>query len=389
MTTRICSFLLTTALLAIPLAAQNVETVTIESSELGQRREIVIYEPLGYSENEFAYYDVIYVFDAQLRGLVGYVSAIADLMDGPRGFIVVGIKATILEDEMYFRNHDLLPSDTEWNLGPKSGGNAEAFLAYVKNEVVPYVESEYRTLPLRTAVGHSLSASFLVYTLLEDPGLFDNYIAVSPNLAYDDERLVRGLRDFESDRLDRPMLFYMSHANEAESWSGWGPANDAAYAVLRDTLATEEFRVVLEEYPEHGHMSGFMPSVSSAMRTFIEDVRPAQVTELSPELFEITVTVTVPDEDDEIWISGNQETLGNWAPDQLKMERVSPLERRLTVSVQDWVEMKFYGGEGAAVQAWIATGEPESWGVPRTTWPMMLRPEQGAEYMFEVVGYQN
>ena len=48
----------------------------------------------------------------------------------------------------------------------KAGGNAEVFLAYVKNEVVPFIESNYRTLPERTAIGHSLGASFLIYTMV-------------------------------------------------------------------------------------------------------------------------------------------------------------------------------------------------------------------------------
>jgi len=387
MTRRFLGLLLATVL-ASPLAAQESRTVTIESSELGQTREIVIHEPLGYGQEDFAYYDVLYVFDAQMPALMNYASAVANLSDGLRGFIVVGILATMLEEEMYYRNHDLLPSDTEWNLGPRSGGNAEAFLRYVKNEVIPYVESNYRVLPQKTAIGHSLSASFLIYAMLQDPDLFDNYIAVSPNLEYDNQRLVRGLRAFDSDRVDGPMLFYMSHADEGEDWPSWQKANDAAYPLLKDSLANENFRVVTESYPEFTHMSGYMPSVSSALRTFVGEVRPAQLRELSEEQYEVTFRVRVPDEKDDIWITGNQESLGHWESDQIKMERISPLVRAITLSVRDFVEVKFFGDEGAS-QAWIAIGEPESWGVPKSSWPMMIRPEEGATYEFEVVGYVN
>lgn len=184
------------------------------------------------------------------------------------------------------------------------------------------------------------------------------------------------------------MLFYLSHSDENAEIGSWRAANEVAYPLLEDSLANDNFRVVIEQYPEYTHRSGFMPSVSSAIQTFIEDVRPMQVLRLSEEQYEVTFTVTVPDEDHDIWIAGNQESLADWAPDVLQMERVSPLERRLTVSVRDWVEVKFYGGEKGA-QAWIATGEPQPWGVPRTSWPMIIRPEEGGEYQFEVAGYVN
>lgn len=369
-----------------PLAAQQptVRTVTLESTELDQTREIMIFEPLNYADDAFAYYDVVYVFDAQLRMFFDYASAIANLLDGEqRGFIVVGVRATAIHDELYGRNHDLLPSDTEVNLGPRSGGNAENFLAYVRNEVVPYVESNYRVLPHRTAIGHSLSASFLVWTMLHETALFDNYIAVDPNLAFDDRRLVRGLRAFDSEQLETPVLFYMSHANTNRYRPSWRAANYEANLLLLDTLANDRFRVKIEQYPDETHMSSFVPSVDSALRTYLREIRPEQIRHLSEERYDVTFRVHVPDPDDEIWISGNQESLGGWGPDRLKLERVAPRVREVTVSVRDHVELRIFDGEGDS-PAWIVMGEPGPWGVPRSNMRRMIRPEDGAVYEFEV-----
>ena len=48
---------------------------------------------------------------------------------------------------------------------------------------------------------------------------------------------------------------------------------------------------------------------------------------LSPLLFfgqEITtIRVSVPDKTDEVFISGNQENLGNWQADKVKMKKIS------------------------------------------------------------------
>ena len=141
----------------------RVEEIIFESTELDQTRQVLVHTPANYKFEDLSYYNVIYLFDAQDRPLFDATNGIVNMMaDGSQDFIVVGIKSTYIEEEMYGRNHDLLPSDTKRDLGPKSGGNAEAFLAYMKNEVVPYIESNYRTLPHRTAVGHSLGGSFVI-----------------------------------------------------------------------------------------------------------------------------------------------------------------------------------------------------------------------------------
>ena len=284
---------------------------------------------------------------------------------------------------MYARNHDLLPSDTKRNMGPKSGGNAEAFLAYVKNEVVPYIESNYRTLPHRTAVGHSLSASFVIYTLLNEPELFDNYIAISPNLADDDQRLVRGLENFEPGQFNTTKFLYMSSANEHKYWPEWKPANENAYRIVRESLASENFRAVTEEYPMEGHRSGFIPGITSAMRTYLDSIQPLQEMELSREAYEVTFHVKVLKEDDEVYITGNQEPLGNWEPGRVKMQKTAPLERTVTLQVQDPVMVKFTRGSWES-QYWMKIAE-DGWGNGN----LIVRPENGADYTFEVHSYRS
>lgn len=373
-------------LLSVSLSAQlaSVKKVSIESKPLGQTRELLIYEPLNYTESQHTYYDVLYVFDAQQRSLFDYASSVAQLTKGEQqGFVVVGVMATFDRETMYGRNHDLIPSDSKWRLGP-TPPNAENFLAYIQEEVVPYVESRYRVLRHRTAIGHSLSASFLVYAMLQDADLFDNILAISPNLAYDKQRLVQGLRGFDSKQFETPRLFYLSHADEnvGDDWPGWPRANKAAYEVAEKSLANDNFRVVVEQFPEESHMSGYMPAVRSAMKTLLGTIRPLQVTALPEKLYEITVSVNVPAEADEIYIAGNQRTLGKGTGERVAMEKVAPRVRRATLKVQDHAEMRFFRAPEGDAQAWIRFGEEG-----QSTFPVMIRPKQGAAYTFDVVRY--
>lgn len=362
----------------------KVEEYTIESKELNQTREIMVYTPLGYDEYIHTYYNVIYVFDAQTRELFDYVSSLANLSrESGQGIIIVGIKAKdIIEEKegkkkyVYFRNLDLLPEDTDFFRG-RFQGNSSAFLDYVQNEVIPHVEENYRVLPGKMAVGHSLSASFLMASLVKVPELFDNYIAVSPNLDYDDYRIIKDLRQFDTRQFKSPKYLYVSHGNEGEAF-GWDVESGQNF--IRDSLSSENLKVAVENYPDQGHMSNFITSMGSVMRTYFDSIRPAWNKIMSDESYEVTIQLKVLNEEDEIYVSGNQSNLGNWEQDQIKMDKVAPLIREIKVDVHDHVEVKFF--RDGTSQAWIKFGEDG-----RSTYPIMIRPKAGGVYDFEVYKY--
>ncbi|WP_299522354.1 alpha/beta hydrolase-fold protein [Winogradskyella sp.] len=58
-----------------------------------------------------------------------------------------------------------------------------------------------------------------------------------------------------------------------------------------------------------------------------------------------TIKVIVPNKTDEVFITGNQESLGNWNPNRVKMEKVSDYERSLTVDLNYPAEFKFTKGD--------------------------------------------
>ncbi|MCS5491797.1 alpha/beta hydrolase-fold protein [Algoriphagus limi] len=58
-----------------------------------------------------------------------------------------------------------------------------------------------------------------------------------------------------------------------------------------------------------------------------------------------TIKVIVPNKTDEVYITGNQEVLGNWNPKSLKMEKISDYERSITVDLTYPAEFKFTQGD--------------------------------------------
>jgi predicted alpha/beta superfamily hydrolase len=90
------------------------------------------------------------VFDSQNREFFDYTSSIISfLTDGNQSFIVVGISSPYNEELDYSRNNDLLPvleTESSKDRFRKYSGNADNFLGYVSSEIIPYINSNYRTL---------------------------------------------------------------------------------------------------------------------------------------------------------------------------------------------------------------------------------------------------
>ncbi len=188
-------------LLAIPAARAQLApavtpltvglTDTLRSAILGEVRPLNIYLPEGYTASDTARYPVIYLLDGGLDGDFLPVVGVEHFSSFPwvgrlKPSIIVGIASTD-------RTHDFTPPTAfaeERALLPASGG-AAAFIRFLKDELQPYVERQYRTAPSRTIIGESLGGLLAANILLTEPGLFDRYIIISPSLWWNDGALLK------------------------------------------------------------------------------------------------------------------------------------------------------------------------------------------------------
>jgi uncharacterized protein len=110
---------------------------------------------------------------------------------------MVGIADGDMSDHFRLRRLDYTPSMRPPD-DPPSGG-AGAFLDFLREEAIPFVEARYRTDPGNRGIwGHSLGGLFAAYTLLNSPGTFQRYLVSSPSLAWDDRLLVQEASSFAS-----------------------------------------------------------------------------------------------------------------------------------------------------------------------------------------------
>lgn len=324
----------------------RLQTTEIQSTVLNQKRPVFIYTPLMYDERNLVSFDVIYVFDAQNRELFDLAHAAINFSDFKRKCIVVGVVSPAYEEQEYYRNNDMLPAPV--NVKPEEymvkNANGENFWRYVTDELMPYIEKNYQTSPRRIAIGHSLSASFVLDKMIHYPDVFDAALCISPNLAYDQFRLANDFTKLNFEDTVDPKLIYISQADELTTMNAsWNEGYQKVKSFLVKTENKGKYAIPMQEFPNNNHWNTYLAALPAGLRKL-----SAFLTEnpLLPkgDKREVTFKVTVPDKADDAFITGNQETLGMWAPEKVKLNRVSEYVRELRAFVYYPLEFKITRG---------------------------------------------
>lgn len=85
----------------------------------------------------------------------------------------------------FIKGNDTIPRNETY-------GQVERFYAFLKNELIPSINTRYRTYSdSNSIIGHSLGGLFAFYSLFKSDELFNKYFALSPALWIDDYAVYR------------------------------------------------------------------------------------------------------------------------------------------------------------------------------------------------------
>jgi predicted alpha/beta superfamily hydrolase len=124
---------------------------------LGEERQIMVYLPDGYDQTTTKY-PVLYLLDGRTH--FQHASSTVQFLSR-NGRIPQMIVVAIVNVD---RTRDFTPTNMENR--PKSGG-AKKFIKFIQDELFPYIEGNYRTLPYRLLEGHSLGGMFSIHVLFK------------------------------------------------------------------------------------------------------------------------------------------------------------------------------------------------------------------------------
>lgn len=174
-----------------PVTIGMTHLITATAFE-GDRR-ITVRLPPGYAEQPDQRFPVVYLIDGGPQQDFPHIAGIVQSRDmnySFERFILVGIETVNRRSELSPPVRPEALEDYKANLGVTPGG-ADNFRTFIADDVKPWVEARYRTSGHNAIMGESLAALFVIETLFEAPQLFDDWIAVSPSMWFDNMKLAR------------------------------------------------------------------------------------------------------------------------------------------------------------------------------------------------------
>lgn len=251
-------------LLAFGLRAQVPFTIgevhLLRSEALGEERTLNIGLPQGYDPLDTVRYPVIYLLDGSAdEDFLHVVGALQFASFGWIGWqrpaIVVGIANTDRKRDLTFPT--TVPEDKVQF--PTTGG-AEAFLRFLADELIPYVDGHFRTRADRMIIGQSLGGLFATQVLFDRPELFRRYLIVSPSIWWDQGSVLRRPVAMQADPGKAPAEVFIAVGKEGRRME-----RDARrlYTLVR---RSERVRVGFKHLPEHDHANILHQAVIDGFR---------------------------------------------------------------------------------------------------------------------------
>jgi predicted alpha/beta superfamily hydrolase len=240
--------------------------VKIFSKILNEERTIFISLPYGYEQSKKRY-PVLYSTDGddemvlKAGGMIHYLEP-----DQIPEMIAVFIPNTN-------RGRDLSVYPLEQL--PNSGG-AGNFLKFITEELIPYIDSNYRTTDYRILVGYSAGGEFTYYSFLTKPEYFSAYIAAS--LCVFDE----------NDTMDKTEKFFKSHGTLNKFL--FIPYYEEDYKIAALNIPKIEkiieenmpkgFQLIIRTYKGRAHVPD--TSLYDGLSSLFRDWKPVRMPEITP-----------------------------------------------------------------------------------------------------------
>lgn len=229
---------------------------SFDSKVMQEKRDFAVYLPPSYGKSNKKY-PVIYLLDGDQRRL----NAVAGIHDALSTEILEqqvneAIIVAIPNSELAIRERDLTPTNVDWVFKGKlledfdNIGQADRFIEFFRQELIPRINSKYQTSEKRILVGESFGGLFAAHTLLTQPDVFTDYLIIDPTSLWDNNYLNRKYIELDYDKSRAKANVWFSFANN-EAFGDIGATNYQWGMELVSRLKKHPTVKVSEQFFQH------------------------------------------------------------------------------------------------------------------------------------------
>jgi predicted alpha/beta superfamily hydrolase len=233
---------------------------SLDSKVLSEKRELLIHLPNGYEKSEKKY-PVVY------------------LLDGNGHFKHATTAITYLQSQNFMPEAILIGITNKRGMRNRDLGEGSAkYWSYIKNEVVNFVDANYRTSEHKTIFGHSMAGAFVMREFIADSTWFNSYIAASPGMEIS---IVKDYKEYFSRsetklKLLQGQTFYFTMGGLAAEG-----AENVQIVTELDALfkqkAPKKFNWGYQYLPQHAHMTTPYATFYEGITKTFNDYQPPTI----------------------------------------------------------------------------------------------------------------
>ncbi|CCO47793.1 putative alpha/beta-Hydrolase [Vibrio nigripulchritudo SOn1] len=192
----------------------EIKSHTLTSTVLEEQRRVWVSLPGNYHNNPDAQYPVIYFTDGSylIKNIQGAMWALNTRADVPEAILIA------IENPDNTRARDLTPTVYTNEFSPPGAvtGQSAQFERFIVEELVSWVNTNYRTDGYEVIAGHSLGGLFVVSSLISPAAnsVFEGYVAMDPSLWWDNQVMIERVTTAATNIPSNQHMVYISGAWE-------------------------------------------------------------------------------------------------------------------------------------------------------------------------------
>jgi uncharacterized protein len=249
------------------VSLENTEQFSIKSKFVNDENYVIqVGLPNGYVRSDKSY-PVLYVLDGDKSfGMTKEITDWLTFTNEISNIIVVGIsygKGTNSWWEKRARDYTQY-KDTVYYYYPNAGG-ADNFLNFIKNELFPVVNKNYRTIQDSNAImGLSFGALLGTYILFTQPDMFKSYIIISPSLFWNNNSILLTEADYFRKHKELNKTVYLAYGSSDNSDWVINPTTELLKMV--DSHKYVGFKFTQQVFKGETHISVFPVALTHGLK---------------------------------------------------------------------------------------------------------------------------
>ena len=242
----------------ISIFSQNIIVKELESEIMETTRTLKIYIPDSYERDSIKNYPLAIVLDEEFMfdTYVGNSILFAKKDKAPKQIVVgISMEETRAKDVGFDLNSGALIN------------SSKNFYDFLRDEVLFYMESNYRTSPFVSFVGQGYSANLITHFLQENTAFINSFVCINPSFS---DFIGSELQSYKLNKFANEENTFYLYINNSDAFSASKKTKISQIQSALSTLEIKNFNIINDNIITDSSVSAISEAIPRAMTKIFE-----------------------------------------------------------------------------------------------------------------------